>query len=110
MKDTDFSVSKCDKCTLAKSNQQNDPKVALIEVTQPLKLVHEDLSGPISPESRAGHSYVAKFTDHHTRLKSVFFRSKKNKAIDTLINPKTVSYTHLPSPRDQRGSRMPSSA
>ena len=79
MKDTDFSVSKCDKCTLAKSNQQNDPKVALIEVTQPLKLVHEDLSGPISPESRAGHSYVAKFTDHHTRLRSVYFLSKKTR-------------------------------
>ena len=60
--------------------------MARIEVTQPLELVYTDLSGPISPASGAGNSYVAKFTDHHTRLKSVYFLSKKNEAIDALIN------------------------
>ncbi|CAN0585167.1 unnamed protein product, partial [Laminaria digitata] len=84
--DTDFSVSNCDTCALAKSKQQNHPKVALIDVTQPLELVYTDLSGPISPASGAGNSYVAKFTDHYTRLKSVYFLSKKNEAIDALIN------------------------
>ena len=86
VEDTDFSISNCDTCALAKSRQQNHPKVALIEVTQPLELVYTDLSGPISPASGAGNSYVAKFTDHHTRLKSVHFLSKKNEAIDALIN------------------------
>ena len=86
VKDTEFSVSNCDTCALAKSKQQNHPKVARIEVTQPLELVYTDLSGPISPGSGAGNSYVAKFTDHHTRLKSVYFLSKKNEAIDALIN------------------------
>ena len=57
-----------------------------IEVTQPLELVCTDLSGPVSPASEAGNSYVAKFADHHTRLKSVYFLSKKNEAIDALIN------------------------
>ena len=89
VKDSYLSVSNCDTCTLAKSKQQHHPTVARIAVTQPLEIVYTDLSGPISPASGAGNSYVAKFTDHHTRLKSVFFRSKKNKAIDTLINPKT---------------------
>ena len=51
MKDTDFSVSNCDICALAKSKQQNHPKVARINFTQPLELVYADLSGPISPES-----------------------------------------------------------
>ena len=46
----------------------------------------QDLSGPIRPASGAGNSYVAKFTDHHTRLKLVYFLSKKNEAIDALIN------------------------
>ena len=86
VKDTDFSVSNCDTCALAKSKQQNHPKVARIEVTQPLELVYTDLSGPLSPASGAGNSYVAKFTDQHTRLKPVHFLSKKNEAIDTLIN------------------------
>ena len=62
VEDTDFSISNCDTCALAKSRQQNHPKVALIEVTQPLELVYTDLSGPISPASGAGYSYVAKFT------------------------------------------------
>ncbi|CAN0574163.1 unnamed protein product [Laminaria digitata] len=86
MNDTDFSVSNCDTCALAKSKQQNHPKGALIDVTQPLELVYTDLSGPISPASGAGNSYVAKITDHYTSLKSVYFLSKKNEAIDALIN------------------------
>ena len=90
VKGTYLSVSNCDTCALAKSRQQNHPKVARIEVTQPLELVYADLSGPISPASGAGNSYVAsyvaKFTDHHTRLKSVYFLSKKTEAIEALIN------------------------
>ena len=82
VKDTDFSVSNCDTCAPVKSKQHNHPKVARIEVTQPLEVVYTDLSGPLSPASGAGNSYVAKFTDHHTRLKSVYFLSKKNEAID----------------------------
>ena len=136
VKDTDFSVSNCDTCALAKSKQQNHPKVARIEVTQPLELVYTDQSGPIRPASGAGNSYVAKFTDH-TRLKSVYFLSKKNEAIDALINytrdvvipsghrlqrlrsDRGGEYTGLeyrcllytsPSPRDLSTSRMPSSA
>ena len=31
VKDTDFSVSNCDTCALAKSKQQNHPKVARID-------------------------------------------------------------------------------
>ena len=73
VKDTDFSISNCDTCALAQSKQQNHPKVARIEITQPLELVYTDLSGPMSPAPGAGKSYVAKFTDHHTRLKSVYF-------------------------------------
>ena len=60
--------------------------MARIEGTQPLELLYTDLSGPISPASGAGNSYVTKFTDHHTRLKSVYFLIKKNEAIDALIN------------------------
>ena len=86
VKDTDFSVSNCDTCALPKGKQQNHPKEGLIEVTQPLELVYTDLSGPVSSASGAGNSYVANFTGHHTHLKSVYFLSKKNEAIDALIN------------------------
>ena len=60
--------------------------MARIEGTQPLELLYTDLSGPISPASGAGNSYVTKFIDHYTRLMSVYFLSKKNEAIDTLIS------------------------
>ena len=50
VKNTEFSVSNCDTCALAKSKQQNDPNVARIKVTQPLELVYTDLSGPIRPD------------------------------------------------------------
>ena len=86
MKDTYFSVSNCDTSALAKSKQQNHPKVAHFEVTQPLELMHTDPSGHVSPASGGGNSYAAQFTDHHTRLKSVYFLSKKNEAIDAIIN------------------------
>ena len=86
VKDTHVSVSNCDTCAVAKIEQQNHPKVARVEFTQLLELVYTDLSGPISLASGAGNSYVAKFTDHHTRLKLVYFLSKKNEAIDALVN------------------------
>ena len=60
VKDKGFSVSDCDTCALAKSKQQNHPKVARVEVTQALELGYPYLSGPISPESGAGNRYVAK--------------------------------------------------
>lgn len=81
-KGTDFSVSDCDTCTLARSKQQNHPQVARIEVTQPLELLYTDLSGPTSPASGAGNCYVDKFADKHTRLKSVYFLCKTHEAID----------------------------
>ena len=86
VKDKDVSVSTCHTCALAKSKQHNHPKVMLIEVTQPLDLVYTYLSVLITPASGAGNIYVAKFTDHHMRLESVYFLSKKNEAIDALIN------------------------
>ena len=73
VKGTDFSVPNCDACGLANSKTQSHPKMAFIEVTQSLELVYTDLSGPINPASGAGNSYEAKFTDHHTRQKSVYF-------------------------------------
>ena len=86
VKDTGFSVSHCDTCGLAKSKQLSHPTMARIDVTQLLQLVHTDLSGPFSPTSGAGNSCVARFTDHHTRLKSVYFLRKKKKAIDALMD------------------------
>ena len=41
--DTDFSVSNCATCTLAKSKQQNHPTVALIEVIASRVSVHKTI-------------------------------------------------------------------
>ena len=46
------------------------------------------------------------------KVNPVGFRLGVNRGWDSVwyAKKKAVSYTHLPSPRDQRGSRMPSSA
>ena len=87
VKDNNSSTLKRDICAVAKIKQQNHPKVAGIQVTQPLDLVYTDLSGPSSPAYGAGNTYVAKFTYHHTRVKSVYCLRKKNQAIDALPKP-----------------------
>ena len=79
MNDTEFSVANCITYAPAKSKQRDHPKTALIEVTPPLELVYTDLSRPISPAPGAGNSYVAKFTDYHTCLKSVYLLNKQTR-------------------------------
>eukprot|EP00903_Cladosiphon_okamuranus_P017943 g16510.t1 len=51
-----------------------------------LDLVSTDLLGPVSPTAIGGFNYMAKFTDHASRLKAVFFIAKKNDALASLVN------------------------
>eukprot|EP00752_Nemacystus_decipiens_P005704 g5162.t1 len=51
-----------------------------------LKLVSMDVLGPISPTAIGGYNYMAKFTDHASRLKAVYFIAKKSDAFASLVN------------------------
>ncbi|CAB1109566.1 unnamed protein product [Ectocarpus sp. CCAP 1310/34] len=81
------SFSACGTCKINKSSQQNHPKIANMDgITERLQLVSTDLLGPISPSAIGGYNYMAKFTDHATRLKAVYFIAKKGDALSSLVN------------------------
>ena len=43
-----------------------------------------DLLGPVTPKAIGRYAYMAKYTDHHSRLKAVYFIEKKGDTIHTL--------------------------
>eukprot|EP00903_Cladosiphon_okamuranus_P019947 g18331.t2 len=81
------SFSACGTCKINKSTQQNHPKAANTDnITRRLQLVSTDLLGPVSPTAIGGFNYMAKFTDHASRLKAVYFIAKKSDALSSLVN------------------------
>ena len=81
------SFSACGTCKINKSTQQNHPKTVNTDgITRRLQLVSTDLLGPVSPTAIGGYNYMAKFTDHSSRLKAVYFIAKKSDALSSLVN------------------------
>ncbi|CAN0579923.1 unnamed protein product, partial [Laminaria digitata] len=79
------SLSACDMCKISKSTQRNHPKKSRPDpASERLKLVSTDLLGPVTPKAIGSYSYMAKYTDHHTRLKAVYFIYKKSDTPHTL--------------------------
>ena len=58
------------------------------------KVVSTDLLGPVTPKAIGSYSYVAKYTDHHTRLKAVYFIEKKSDMLHTLC--KFIQHLAIP--------------
>ena len=49
--------------------------------TSPLQLVHSDLAGPITPESKDGHKYAMVFVDDYSVALGVYFLKNKSDAV-----------------------------
>lgn len=63
----DDIIQDCDVCYKAKAVKKSCPSVRFIN-SEPLKLVHTDVMGPISPSSfQHGNRYMVTFTDDATR-------------------------------------------
>ena len=72
------SLSPCVTCKLNNSVQQDHPSsVDSSNILERLQLVSTDLTGPITPTAQGGYRYMAKFTDHFTRFKVVYFIKTK---------------------------------
>ncbi|KAK7580454.1 hypothetical protein V9T40_001083 [Parthenolecanium corni] len=57
----------CEVCIPAKATKKSCPSVCF-KNTEPLKLIHTDLMGPITPSSfQFGNKYIITFTDDATR-------------------------------------------
>ena len=68
------TLSACDTCTINKSTQQKHPKISRPDPSsERLKLVSTDLLGPGTPKAIEGYAYMAKYTDHHSRLREASF-------------------------------------
>ena len=82
-------VSRCEACVYGKSTRAPIPHQGGPCAENVLDLVHTDVCSPFPVESLGGSKYFVSFVDDHSKF--------------------CLLYTS-PSPRDQRGSRMPSSA
>ena len=78
---------------------------------KPLDLIHTDVCGKITPNSRGNNSYFLTFIDHATRYSWVYVIAHKSDVFQKFLEWKSICLLYTsPSPRDKRQSRMPSSA
>ena len=79
------TLSACETCKINKITQQKHLKTSRPDPSsERLKLVSTDLLGPVTPKAIGGYAYMAKYTDHHSRLKAVYFIEKKSDTLHTL--------------------------
>jgi hypothetical protein len=57
----------CDICIKAKAKEKFQRKIPARRASKPLKLIHSDLCGPISPQSRSGRRYYILYIDDFSR-------------------------------------------
>ena len=60
-------------------------KLGETEIMKRLQLVSTNLLGPVTPAARGNYRSMAKYSDHFTRFKAVYFISTKVKALTTLV-------------------------
>lgn len=80
------SFTACFTCRIQKSTQATHPKTAgRGAVRQRLQLTSTDLLGPIYRPAIGDLSDVAKFTDHCTLLKAVYFLKQKSEVVPSVV-------------------------
>ncbi|MBW0477194.1 hypothetical protein O181_016909 [Austropuccinia psidii MF-1] len=65
-------------------------KSHFVEALQPLKCIHMDIVGPISPPSKLGHFYFLTIIDQYTSYKIVRFLKNKSEAYEESVNRKNL--------------------
>ena len=72
MKITTKGKLECDTCVQGKMSQYRNREPDR-GATSLLQLVHGDLAGPITPESKDGHKYAMVFVDDYSGALGVYF-------------------------------------
>ena len=80
MKITTKAKLECDTCVQGKMSQYRNRELDR-RATSPLQLVHSDLAGPITPESKDGHTYAMVFVDDYSGALGVYFLKNKSDAV-----------------------------
>lgn len=104
-----FKGSPCETCILAKHHKTRIPHISLSTTTQPLKLLHSDICGPMSVPSRTHARYILTLKDDYSWYTWVYPISNKSdvfpkfhhlkKAVESQFSL-SISYLHS----DQGGS------
>ena len=80
------SLTACDIFKINQGTKQpicNKPGKS--EITEWLQLVSIDFLGPVTPAARVDYRFMAKYSDHFTKFKGVYFIPTKDKALMTLV-------------------------
>lgn len=75
------TLSLCKGCLNGKQTKQTYPTDGATRAIVPLALIHMDLCGPMHTSSLGGASYFVLFIDYFTRFTTIYFLSKKSKAL-----------------------------
>ena len=80
MKITTKGKLECDTSVEGKMSQYRNREPDC-RASSPLQLVHSDLAGPITPESKDGHKYAMVFVDDYSGALGVYFLENKSDAV-----------------------------
>jgi transposase InsO family protein len=100
----------CEGCLVGKARKGVSPKTANRHATQPGKLFHSDICGPITPASSGGFRYFLTFTDDYSKFMFVSLLKSKTEAfakfqeLDALIY-NTFGY-HINTFRSDNGTEF----
>ena len=80
----DYKGKFCEECVLSKHVRTSFPKKAQYSAKKPLKLIHIDICGPITPKSFSGKRYFITFIDDFSQKTWVYFLKEKSEAFEVL--------------------------
>ena len=73
-----YTILLCEDCVLGKQHRSSFPQESMWRASRPLKLLHSDICGPISPISNSHKRYLLTFIDDFSRKIWVVFLTEKS--------------------------------
>ena len=103
----DYEENFCEECVLSKHARTSIQKKTEFWAKQPLKLIHTDICGPITPESFSGKRYLISFIDDYSQKTWVYFLKEKSEAFEVFKKFKVMveraTSRHIKAIRSNRG-------
>jgi hypothetical protein len=81
----------CDVCVTTKDRRAPFPKQAKYRADKPLKLVHGDLCGPITPATLGGRRYILLLVDDAMRYMWTSFLAEKSSMPESIKRIQTAT-------------------
>ena len=85
----------CTGCIYGKMIRKPFPPLPLSSrATQPLEIIHSDITGPVTPKTLGGALYLLMFTDDFTRFKVGYLMKRKSEALRCFKDYKALAEKH----------------